>query len=113
DDAGCQVVVVVDDGYFSASPAIRRVVLAAADALREAGATVEPWTPPDVAEAMRLFFGILTADALDSLRRALGSDTPEPQLELYLKACALSMEDRATTVGEQRAAGQEQPGRVE
>ncbi len=95
-----------DDGYFSASPAIRRVVVAAADALRRAGAKVEPWTPPDVAEAMRLFFGILTADALDSLRRALGSDPPEPQLELYLKACALSAEDRATTVGELRAAGQ-------
>ncbi len=57
-----RIAVYTDDGYFKASPAIRRVVDDAANALRALGAQVEPWTPPDVSQAIRLFFSIFTAD---------------------------------------------------
>lgn len=105
--AGLRIAVVEDDGYFAAAPALRRVVRAAAEALRARGAVVEAWTPPDVAEAMRLFFGILTSDALVGLRAALGDDPPEPQFALYLKACGLSPRERQERVTQLRAAGED------
>jgi len=82
---GMRIAMYIDDGYFTASPAIRRVVADASDVLREAGAEVESWMPPDVNEAMRLFFGIVSADASRALRRALGSDKPVPQIRSLLQ----------------------------
>lgn len=73
-----RIAVYSDDGYFKASPAIRRVVEEAADALLAAGAQVEHWAPPDVSQAIRLYFGILTADGAKSIRRALGQEKEMP-----------------------------------
>jgi fatty acid amide hydrolase len=62
-----------EDGYFPASPAIRRAVVEAAGALRSHGAVVEPLDPPDVGEAMRLYFGLAGADGGRGFRELLGS----------------------------------------
>lgn len=105
DVAGLRVGLVTDDGWFPPSAALRRVVEDAGAGLRAAGAHVEAWTPPDVGEAMRLFFGILTADGMTSAWRALGPDAPEPQLRLYLDACALDPVARKDRVAALRAAG--------
>ncbi len=64
-----------DDGFFPASPALRRAVSDAADALRQRGAHVEPFTPPDITQAVRLFFNLVTADGAADARRVLG-DSP-------------------------------------
>jgi fatty acid amide hydrolase len=61
-----------DDGYFPASPALRRAVTEAAGALRAAGAEVVEFRPPDVAEAVHLYWGRLFADGLAYMRRWLG-----------------------------------------
>jgi len=63
----------IDDGYFAASPAIRRAVTEAAAALAARGAHVEPFAPPDVPQAMRLYFGLLSADGGANLKRTLGA----------------------------------------
>jgi fatty acid amide hydrolase len=84
-----RVAVFSADGYFNASPAIRRVVQEAATALQALGAQVEPWTPPEVGEAMRLFFSIFSADGAAALRRGLGADTPMPQLSGILRGSGM------------------------
>jgi fatty acid amide hydrolase len=61
------------DGFFSASPALRRAVAEAAEALRRQGAVVEAFDPPDAPEAVRLFFNLMTADGAADALRLLGS----------------------------------------
>ena len=61
-----------DDGTFPVTTSVRRGVLEAVETLRQAGATVVEWSPPDVSAALDLFFGILSADGgegMDSLLR--------------------------------------------
>lgn len=56
------------DGYFEASAAVRRAVHQAAAALESAGARVVPFDPPDVREALDIFYGLFTADGADALQ---------------------------------------------
>ncbi len=63
----------MDDGFFPASPALRRAVAEAADALRRQGAHVEQFKPPDAGAVVRLFFGLLSADGAAGATRLLGS----------------------------------------
>src|SRR5262249_31699810 len=67
-----RVAVCTDDGYFPPSPAIRRAVREAAAALRDRGACVADFRPPDVAEAARIHFAPFYADGLDTIRQCLG-----------------------------------------
>lgn len=57
-----------DDGIFRPSPAVRRAVEEAGTALRQSGAQVEEFRPPDVLEAERIYFGLFYSDGLDALR---------------------------------------------
>ena len=66
-----KVGVYTDDGYFPPAPAIRRAVREAAAALRDGGACVEDFRPPDGAEATRIYFGLFYADGLESVRQCL------------------------------------------
>jgi len=69
-----------DDGTFPATAAARRAVREAAAALRARGATVLPWTPPDLEHALDLFFSVLVADGLAGLSRALGKTARDPRI---------------------------------
>jgi len=69
-----------DNGYFQVSPAIRRAVEEAANALRQRGATVEPITPPDAAEGLRIFLGAVSAGGGKDYKRLLGDEKPVPQV---------------------------------
>ncbi len=60
-----------DNGILTPSPAIRRAVREAANALSGYGAEVEEWTPPNLTEAWELQLRIGCADGLASYRRAL------------------------------------------
>ncbi len=62
----------VDDGFITPAPALRRAVEEAAAALRNRDVHVEAFTPPDVPEAMRIFYGLLSADGAASARRVMG-----------------------------------------
>jgi fatty acid amide hydrolase len=78
---GLRIGMYTDNGYFPASPALRRAVEEAADALDERGATVNPFTPPNVAETVRLFLGVMGADGGATYKRLLGKEKPIPQLK--------------------------------
>ncbi len=69
-----------DNGYFPAAPALRRAVEEAAEALRNRGATVTPFTPPDAAEAVRIFLGAVSAGGAKDYQRLLGDEKPIPQV---------------------------------
>jgi fatty acid amide hydrolase len=75
-----------DDGYFSpASPALGRVVEDAARALRARGAAVERIEPPDVDEAMRLYFALAASDGGAAMRSLLGRGPVDPQVRRMLR----------------------------
>jgi len=60
-----------DDGFFPASPSIRRSVREAVDALASMGAQVEPFNVPDAERMNRLYLSAMTADGGFQIRRAL------------------------------------------
>ncbi len=72
--------VYTDNGFFSVSPAIRRAVGEAADVLQVQGVSVDQFKPPDVAEAVRIFLGILSAAGGASYKRLLDGEKPIPQI---------------------------------
>lgn len=69
-----------DDGTFKPAPAVARAVKEAANLLQSQGATVVPWTPPDAGAALKLFYGIMSADGGRGLRETLGSDKRDPRI---------------------------------
>ena len=107
-----RIAVYTDDGYFKASPAIRRVVEEAARALRATGAQVEPWTPPNVGEGVRLFFSIFTADGLASLRHAMGPDKAEPQINGIFRSTTMPRAMRKLVATMAQASGQERQASI-
>jgi fatty acid amide hydrolase len=68
-----------DDGTFPSAPAVRRGVLEAVDALKQAGAQVHEWSPPDASYAVDLFFGILSADGGQGMNTFLGRHKRDPR----------------------------------
>lgn len=69
--SGLRVGFWTDDGFFAASPAIRRVTREAASVLGELGALVEPFSPPDISEVMDLYFGLISADGGAGFRQIM------------------------------------------
>ena len=63
-----------DDGFFTPAASVRRAVRQTVDALRAAGAHVEPYVPPDVEEAVYLYFSVLSADGAVTLERKLAGE---------------------------------------
>src|SRR5262249_37424149 len=70
---GLRVGAYEDDGMFPPSPALRRAVWEAADALRKQGAQVVEFRPPDIAEGIRIGYSLFYADGLTVLRGMVGS----------------------------------------
>ena len=68
DVAGLRIGYYTDDGYFPASPAIRRAVEEAAAALDAMGADVVQMQSPDTEEGMRIFAGIFSSDGSRRVR---------------------------------------------
>jgi len=69
-----------ENGYFPVAPALRRAVEEAAEALRGMGAAVSPVSPPDAAEAVRIFLGAISAGGVDDYLRLLDGEAPLPQV---------------------------------
>jgi fatty acid amide hydrolase len=70
-----------DDGYFPASPAIARGVREAAANLRDRGCHVVPFAPPDVPEALAIFYGLFGADGGAEWRSQLAGGAVDPHIE--------------------------------
>jgi fatty acid amide hydrolase len=75
-----------ENGVFSVAPAVRRAVEEAAQILRTRRALVEPWNPPAVAEAVRLFVGLRSADGFATYKRILGDDPCERHIASALQS---------------------------
>jgi fatty acid amide hydrolase len=71
-----------DDGTLPAAPALRRAVREAAQILRDAGATVVDWRPPEPAEAVFLLYALLTGDGGRGIRRVLGGDARDRRVKV-------------------------------
>jgi fatty acid amide hydrolase len=69
---GLRVGMYTYDGFFEAAPSVQRAVGVAAKALERRGVQVVEWQPPDVPQAMRLFFGLLSADGGKWFKKFLG-----------------------------------------
>ncbi|HEU4963167.1 MAG TPA: amidase [Bacilli bacterium] len=96
----------MDDGILSPSPAIRRAVREAAEALQQRGFEVVPYTPPHLREAMQTFYGILCADGGAGLQATLADTTVEPQIRKLLQSQGLKPVARKLLTTLLRLAGQ-------
>lgn len=95
-----------DDGFFPAAVSVRRAVREAVAALRACGATCERFAPPDIDEAMRVFFGILSADGAAGAKRRLGAAPHDRRIDGLLQIAGIPGGVRAAAVSLARAAGQ-------
>ncbi len=73
---GLRIGMYTDNGFFPASPALRRAVEEATAGLQDRGAEVEPFAIPDVSEAMRIFLGIMSADGGAKMKELLDDAPP-------------------------------------
>ena len=87
DIAGLKVGFWSDDGFFPASPALRRAVDEAAIALECLGARVERFQPPDFDEAVRLFFALLSADGGADAERILDRSPRDWRVRRLIMLC--------------------------
>ena len=75
---GLRIGVFEDDGYWPASPALRRAVREAAEILTERGAIVEPFADPDPEAATRFYFSFLCADGVRWPKKLLEGNPQRP-----------------------------------
>jgi fatty acid amide hydrolase len=112
DVAALRIAYYEDDGFFPATPALRRAVREAVAALAKRGAHVERFTPPDVAGAMHLYLRLLSADGAASAKRRLGTSAVDVRIKGLLQIVALPNAARPfaagllARLGQRRLAGQ-------
>jgi fatty acid amide hydrolase len=94
------------DGTLAPAPAIRRAIQEAAKVLKGGGAQVVEWTPPDIGEAMLLFFGLLSADGGAGFKRMLGRGKRDPRANLPITLGSVPASVRAVAKTVLKAAGQ-------
>jgi len=95
-----------DDGYFPASPAIRRAVQEAAGALRDQGAVVEKFSPPRVPDAIRIYLGLVTADGMADLRRLSAGSQLDRRLRFMFRLARIPRWSRPLLAALLRTSGQ-------
>ena len=88
-----------DDGFFRASPAIRRAVHEAGTALRSAGADVVEFRPPDVHAAMSLYFALIGADGARALGQVLDGNRIDWRIARLMRIARVDQPWRALLAG--------------
>jgi fatty acid amide hydrolase len=78
-----------DDGYFPASAAIRRAVREAAASLSDRGCHVVPFAPPDVHEALAIFYALFAADGGAEWRSQLAGGAADPRIKDLLTLASM------------------------
>ncbi len=89
DVAGLHLGVFEDNGWFPASPGIRRGVRRAAAALEERGARISAFRPPPAGEALRVLLSVLSCDGLAAFRTALDGQQVDDRLKGFLMAASI------------------------
>lgn len=95
-----------DDGYFQASPAIRRVVGEAAATLRQQACQVSELAPPEVHEALAIFYGLFGADGGAEWRAQLDGGTVDPRIKDLLMLAGMPNVARPLVAGMLQMQGQ-------
>lgn len=106
DVRGLRAAIQLDESFFRSAPAIRRALSEAAADLVAAGATIVDFRPPPLAEAPRLFLGIMAADGGAWLRASLHGEDLDPRAAGLLKAGAIPNAVRPIVAGMMRLGGQ-------
>jgi fatty acid amide hydrolase len=96
-----------DDGIFPVSPAIQRAVEETAVVLKDSGAIVMPFNPPDVKEAFLLYFAINAAGANESIPRTLAGSSPNELLKGFVKGLSIPQQLRRLVIWNMKRTGQE------
>ena len=99
-------------GDITCAPAVRRAVTEAAEALRSLGASVEPFGPPDVAEAWRLCAQVLHADGFSCVRRAVKGSTVDWRIRQAIRLARVPTWLRPAAARLLELAGQHHLGQV-
>jgi fatty acid amide hydrolase len=111
DITGLRIAMYDDDGYWPAAPALRRAVHEAADALRDRGAHVEPFTPPSPgANATRFYFSFLMSDGLDWAKPHLRGNPVDKRIKTAMQIAAIPNLLRPVVGGLMKAVGQRRLG---
>lgn len=79
----------IDDGTQTVSPAVRRAVREAVEALQSNGVEVEPFEPPGVHDAMNVFRSLIFPDGGAAFRRMLGSAELDSRLKQSITAASM------------------------
>lgn len=108
---GLRIGLYTDDGILPASPAVRRAVTEAAEALQAMGAVIVPFTPPSL-EAQRLYLSLILADGGAGLTKTLGQSAVSPAITKSLKAQSMPDGLRSVIAGVLRLLGQRYVGGV-
>lgn len=87
--ASLRIAMYTDDTFFPAAPAIRRAAREAGAFLREKGAVVEEWTPPEVPKAMQMCLNALSANGGTFVKHALGKNPVDFRLKGFLRITSL------------------------
>lgn len=103
---GMRIGVYVDDGVVTPAPAIRRAVGEAADMLRYAGAEVREFKPPDVRQALGLYFHLLGADGARWAHMLLGRGRHDRRIADLVRLARLRSPARAVVTAVLGAVGQ-------
>ena len=106
DVGGLRFAIQLDDSFFRSAPAIRRALREAAADLAAAGATIVEFTPPLLADAARLFLGVMAADGGAWIRASLHGETADPRAAGLLKAGAIPNAIRPAVAALMRLGGQ-------
>jgi len=94
------------DGYFPASPAIRRAVREAATTLHEHGCQVTEFAPPNVGEALEVFYGLFGSDGGAAWRAQLAGGAVDPRIKDLLMLAGLPNAARPLMAAMLRLQGQ-------
>ena len=78
-----------DDGTLEPAPAVQRAVNEAAGVLAGRGAQVTLWRPPEVLQAVDIFFGVLSADGGRGAREFLRGNPVDPRIGLLIRLAGL------------------------
>lgn len=109
---GIRIGVYRDDGFLCASPAMRRLVGEAGDALGALGLDVQTFEPPDPAGAIELALELLGADGATWLKEALAGDEPSDDIRAVQQGARLPNLLRGPVSGLLRLLGQHHASRL-
>lgn len=102
----------MDDGLVPTSAAVSRAVAKAASALRARGATIVPFTPPGVPDAIYTYFAALSADGGAAATAILQGGEVDPALRALRALAALPPSARAAAARVAGIAGEHRVRRL-